>query len=63
MIEFKSDEKGYFKWLAAHPSGYVLNVRSEADPDYVVLHRASCGSISSQKQKPGAFRYGWPTLS
>ena len=55
MIEFKDNEKRYFEWLAAHPDGYVLNVRSKADPNYVVLHRASCGSISSSKPAPGAY--------
>jgi hypothetical protein len=55
MIEFKNDEVGYFAWLAANPNGFVLNVRSEADPGYVVLHRSGCGSISSQKPAPGAY--------
>ncbi len=55
MIEFKNDEDGYFAWLTAHPTGFVLNVRHEADPDYVVLHRASCGTISSDKLTPGAY--------
>ena len=40
---------------AAHPDGFVLNVRRRADPNYVVLHRATCGSISNDKQAPGAF--------
>ena len=52
MIEFKNDEDGYFAWLTAHPTGFVLNVRANADPDYVVLHRASCGTISSDKLTP-----------
>lgn len=55
MNEFKNDETGYFKWLSSHPNGYVLNVRSEPDPTYVVLHRASCGSIASTKRASGAY--------
>lgn len=55
MIEFKNDENSYFDWLAANPNGYVLNVRAEADPAYVVLHRTSCGSISSNKPALGAY--------
>ena len=55
MIEFENDEAGYFAWLAGNPNGFVLNVRSKADPEYVVLHRASCGSISSQKPATGAY--------
>ena len=55
MIEFKNDEAGYFSWITSHPRGYVLNVRSEPDPTYVVLHRARCGQISSTKREPGAY--------
>jgi len=55
MIEFKNDDDGYFAWLTSRPDGFVLNVRFESDPDYVVLHRASCGSISSSKPAPGAY--------
>lgn len=55
MIEFKNDEDGYFAWLRAHPTGFVLNVRAKTDPNYVVLHRASCGMISSDKRAPGAY--------
>ena len=40
MIEFENDDEAYFAWLAANQNGYVLNVRSDYDPGYVVLHRA-----------------------
>lgn len=55
MIEFKNDENGYFAWLSQNPNGYVLNVRFDSDPDYVVLHRASCSTISSENLTPGAY--------
>ena len=55
MITFVGDDLSYLDWVGAHPDGLVLNVRRSASPDYVVLHRASCGSISSDKQAPGAF--------
>ena len=54
-IEFKNDEDGYFSWLSANPNGYVLNVRTMPDSNYVVLHRTSCGMISSTKYEPGAY--------
>ena len=54
-VEFKDDDDAYFAWLTAHPDGYVLNVRRWPDPSYVVLHRASCGSISSAKLARGAY--------
>lgn len=55
MIEFRNDEDGYLEWLAAHPNGYVLNVRRNPNPSYVVLHRASCSSISSSSRPDGAY--------
>jgi hypothetical protein len=55
MIRFNGDDLSYLAWTAAHRDGFVLNVQRSPDPDYVVLHRASCGSISNDKQAPGAF--------
>jgi hypothetical protein len=45
----------YLAWTVAHPDGFVLNVRRRSDADYVILHRASCRSISNDNQAPGAF--------
>ena len=55
MIDFIDDDESYLSWITANPNGYVLNVRRVADPDYVVLHRANCGSISTDKHEPGAY--------
>lgn len=54
-LQFKDDDDAYFAWLTGHPKGFVLNVRREHDPNYVVLHRAQCGSISSTKRASGAY--------
>jgi hypothetical protein len=51
----ENDDQAYFAWLAANQNGYVLNVRSTSDPQYVVLHRASCASISNPKLSDGAY--------
>jgi len=55
MNEFVDDDAGYLAWLADHPTGLVLNLRRVADPSYVVLHRASCGSIKSARRLTGAY--------
>jgi hypothetical protein len=55
MIEFRNDDLSYLAWTAGNPNGFVLNVRRLADPDYVILHRADCKSISNNKQAPDAF--------
>ncbi len=55
MITFNNDEQGYLDYVRKNPRGYVLNVRKEPDPEYVVLHRASCGSINSEKRPYGGY--------
>lgn len=55
MIVFQNDDRAYFAWLREHPTGYVLNVRKKPDPDYVILHQASCRSITRELQKPGGY--------
>ncbi len=55
LIEFLDDDEGYFSWIASNRDGLVLNVRRVADPGYVILHRASCGNISTDKREPGAY--------
>ena len=55
MIRFKDDDLGYLAWIAAHPNGFVLNVRFPPDFYCVVLHRASCTSISNGTSAPGAY--------
>ena len=49
-----NDDAAYLEWLARNPDGYVVNVRETLSPDYVVLHRATCPTISGP-QEPGAY--------
>jgi hypothetical protein len=55
MIEFIDDDLSYLAWVAAHPDGYVLNVRRLRDPRYVILHRANCTTISNETHASGAY--------
>ncbi|MGH3928319.1 MAG: hypothetical protein ACRDTT_36570 [Pseudonocardiaceae bacterium] len=43
---FVDDDTGYLQWLTAHPDGFVLNADRNPTPAYLVLHRASCHTIS-----------------
>jgi hypothetical protein len=45
ISEFANDDRGYHKWLQAHPDGFVLNVRRDYAPKCVVLHSAKCANI------------------
>jgi hypothetical protein len=54
MIRFSDDDLGYLAWIAAHPDGFVLNVRAPPDNHWIVLHRANCKSISNDTYQPNA---------
>src|SRR5712691_489023 len=43
---FADDDEGYLRWIAAHPSGYVLNYRRPPEPNNLKLHNADCTDIS-----------------
>lgn len=43
---FIDDDTGYRRWLARHHDGYVINTYHSVSPRYMVLHRATCLSIS-----------------
>lgn len=38
------DDRAYNAWLAANPSGYVINTEPNGR-GYIKLHRAACGTI------------------
>src|SRR4051812_29116728 len=46
-VQFVSDDDGYLSWLAANPTGFVVNSHRVPVPEYLVLHRASCRSINT----------------
>lgn len=47
MVEtFADDDVGYEAWLRAHPGGVVVNCERNPRASYVMLHRASCHTIS-----------------
>lgn len=54
-VEFRNDETGYFAWLREHPNGFVLNLHRYRHPEYVVLHRTSCWTISKKSHATGAY--------
>jgi hypothetical protein len=46
MHRFVDDDDGYRQWIRAHPDGFVINTARSPSPAYVMLHRASCRTIS-----------------
>ncbi len=51
--EFRDDDRGYVAWIAAHPSGYVINIRRGHNPTDARLHIAGCRWISGENQRGG----------
>lgn len=62
VVHFHGDDGAYFAWLARNPEGYVANVRRRCSPDYVVLHRASCGHVSSPREEGAYTERGYGKL-
>lgn len=55
MAVLFDDDLSYRDWLAGHPGGYVLNVRSSLARGYAVLHSASCPRVNNNRYAQGAF--------
>lgn len=57
ITNFDGSDAEYLAWLARNPTGFVVNTRRQLDPDYMVLHRANCHSISgyTATSSSGAF--------
>ncbi len=51
--KFRDDEEGYLAWLAGHPAGFVFNVNRSPRPNYLILHRATCRTISGRPTRGG----------
>lgn len=50
---FRDDDTGYLAWVAQHPHGFVLNTARNPRPDYLILHRASCRTITGRPTRGG----------
>ena len=55
--EFSTGDESYLRWLARHQDGFVVNTTRSKWPSYMVLHRATCPTISryTKMARPGGF--------
>ena len=58
MPVFVDADADYVRWLETHPGSYVLNTYRKPHPDYLILHRAACKSISRTAAEPIAWTSG-----
>ncbi len=50
MIFQPQDDDSYHSWLDGNESGFVINSdKSQSNPNYPMLHRASCGHINDRR--------------
>ncbi len=59
---FDHDDVAYLSWLAANPNGFVVNGGRPALASYIVLHRASCGTISGTPARGGTWTIAYRKL-
>ena len=52
---FDNDDTSYERWLTANPDGFVVNCGRPATASYIVLHRASCGTITGTPARGGTW--------
>ncbi len=43
---FYDDDGSYAEWVSAHPQSFVLNCLRRPTATYLILHRATCGTIT-----------------
>src|SRR5262249_24418004 len=48
MERFVDNDRGYLGWLDLHPDAFVLNTGRTPSDAYLMLHRASCGTITGK---------------
>lgn len=56
-IVFSNNDNDYFQWIMKNKWGFVINTTRGCDPNYMILHRADCHTISeySEMAAPGGF--------
>jgi hypothetical protein len=50
--KFQDNDAGYLDWLETNPHGFVLYAERSPRKEYLILHRATCKSISRVAEPP-----------
>ena len=53
VSEFADDDAAYLDWIAANPGGFVVNTPRAMPATSMILHRATCRSISALQPQAG----------
>jgi hypothetical protein len=52
------DDAGYLAWVESHQHGFVVNTFRKPDPRYLILHRATCGTIRGKPARGNRWTTG-----
>ena len=55
MHKFVDNDKGYLDWVASFPGGYVVNIERSLNPNNVILHKATCWTITGKPARGEAW--------
>jgi hypothetical protein len=58
MRIFEDDDAGYLAWVERSQHGFVVNTFRKLDPRYLMLHRASCGTIRGKPARGDCWTTG-----
>jgi len=50
MQTFIDDDSGYLAWIRNNPNGFVINSYTIPTSSYLILHSATCNTISTNKR-------------
>lgn len=50
MIIIINDDDAYLRWIEENPDGYLINAARKPKANYIVLHKSSCGTMSSSER-------------
>ncbi|MCP4303529.1 MAG: hypothetical protein GY788_01325 [bacterium] len=56
---FVDDDQGYIWWRDSHPPGFVINHDRTPSKRYLVLHRASCGTMSGEPARGRSWTHAY----
>jgi len=62
VLHFVDDDPSYLGWVTGHPEGYVISTTRRPSAAYLMLHRATCKTISPVKPRAKTFTGAWSKL-
>lgn len=49
---FRDDDDGYLAWVAAHPTGFIVNIQRSGNSSDARLHHARCRTVQRHQPSP-----------